>query len=89
LLLGKWDNIEHLEASLTLEELEGLLSASRDREERLMKFYAAFKGVDLDKETTKEDPVEAAKRRANAKLSGRSQEELDWEDLGIDYEVID
>ena len=88
LLLGNWKNIEEMEEALTLEELEVLIRAGREKEHRMMKFYAAFKGVNLDEDSDTKDRFDAVQRRAEAKLSGKTEEELEWEELGIDIEVM-
>lgn len=53
------------------------------------KFAAALKGIDLDKDTKKNDAFEEVKRRAEAKLAGVSEEELEFSDIGISIEVED
>lgn len=94
--MGRWSNIEELEESLTLEELELIVKASREKEYRLMRFYAAFKGVDLEEDEKKEreEAFERAQRRANAKLAGKSGDEIDREldiaefgDFGLEVEI--
>lgn len=97
LLDGPWKNIEEMEESVTLEELELRVKASREREHRMMKFYAAFKGVDLD-EGNKQDSAEVferAQRRAEARLLGKTDDEIDkheelsaFADLGIEFEEV-
>lgn len=83
-LQGKWKNFEQLEEDLCLEELEAVLKAGRERESRLMKFYAAFKGVDLDGGQDSKERFDAVQRRVEARLSGKSEEELEFAELGID-----
>ena len=93
LTLGPWKNIEELEATLSLEELDAIISASREKEKRLMTFYAAFKGVDLDKETGEgaEERLRQIERRAKARIAGLSEEEVEravesnFDDFGIDF----
>lgn len=80
-----------------MEELELVVKSGRDKEHRMMKFYAAFKGVDLD--ASEEDPkdrFEDIKRRAEARLSGKSDSEIEQEgerlslqDFGLEVEVSD
>lgn len=63
-----------------------------------MKFYAAFKGVDLD-EGNREDAEERfkkAQRRAEARLAGLSDEEIgkneeisEFADFGLEVETIE
>ncbi len=58
MLLGHWSNFEDLEEKLSLEELFAILDAIRATEYRKMKFQASLKGIDLDKETGKEQEQE-------------------------------
>ena len=98
LLIGTWKNIEDLEESLTMEELELIVKSSREKEHRMMRFYAAFKGVDLDDNSKEEqeNAFDRAKRRANARLSGKTDEEeinasaekSSFEDFGFEVEVM-
>lgn len=87
LLLGTWKNIDELEESLTLEELHLVIDKAREKEHRMMKFYAAFKGVNLDEQTDTKERFEEIQRRAEARLRGKTEEELEWEALGIDIVV--
>lgn len=73
-----------MEIKLTLDELQAIITASREKEERQQKFAAALQGVDLDKNKG-DEVVDAVKRRANAKIKGISEEEEKWSSLGIDY----
>jgi hypothetical protein len=50
-LLGIWKDFAELEESLSMDELTAVLEASRDHTHEERKFFAALKGVDLDKET--------------------------------------
>lgn len=83
-LLGQWKNFEEIEENLSLDELQAILEASRDQEYRRQKFAAALKGVDLDaasKSTT--ESFDEVKRRAEAKLRGVSEEEVEFGSIGI------
>jgi hypothetical protein len=62
-LLGIWKDYDDLESSLCMEELTTTLNAKRESEYREKKFLAAIQGIDLDKETGKEDAWEAMKAR--------------------------
>lgn len=93
LLLGTWRNVEDLEECLSLPELDAILKASYERERRAQRFYAAFKGVDLD-EDAKNDAQEAfdrVNRRAQAKLQGISEDDVDKlqtaDVFGLEFEV--
>lgn len=72
-----------------------MVKQGREKESRLMKFYAAFKGVDLDadsKESSRER-LEAIERRAQARLAGQDPDAAEkagasFEDFGIDFETV-
>lgn len=93
LLLGIWRNVEDLENSLTLEELELIIKTHREQEHQRRRFMALLQGVDID-EAAQEDIQErfdAAERRAAARLTGKSEAEIDREidaDIfGLDFEI--
>lgn len=88
MLLGIWKNIEELEDSINIDELHMILKAGRDREERQNRFAAALKGINLD-EGKEDEAYAAVERRAKARLEGRTEEELEFEELGIEVEVED
>lgn len=56
-----------------------------------MEFYAAFKGVDLNKDNKEVgDRFEAVQRRAAERLAGASQSDVERSELsafGIDFET--
>jgi hypothetical protein len=99
MLLGIWKNIEDLEENLTLEELELVVNSSRKKEERHYRILASLKGIKLDdgeeEAETGEDALLRVKRRAAAKLQGKTDAEIDRavdtmemvEDFGLDIEV--
>lgn len=83
-LLGHWKNFDEIEENLNLEELQIILDVSREQEYGRQKFAAALKGVDLDEKTGKTDSsFDDVKRRAQAKLSGVSEEQIEFSDIGI------
>lgn len=87
--MGHWRNIEDLELCLSLPELELILRASRDKEQRQNKFLAALQGIDLDKDKV-EDTQEAfdrVQRRVQAKLSGASEEQIAHGDFGFGFDI--
>jgi hypothetical protein len=89
MLLGLWKNIEDLENSICIEELELIVSASRDREMREFRFAASLKGIDIDAQSggpTAADRVEEMKRKAEATRNGMTEEEFDLDELGLDLE---
>lgn len=60
------------------------MEAAREREYRGQKFTAALKGIDLDEKTGNADAsFEDVKRRAEAKLNGVSEEQLEFSGIGI------
>lgn len=88
MLLGIWKNIAELEAELSLPELEAMLKAYREQENRRNKFAAALKGIDLDEE---EDDVNMRKeildRRVQARLAGEDPDAAEWGAYGITFET--
>ena len=64
-LLGIWKDYEELELSISMQELVAILDAKREKEYSDRKFFAAIQGVDLDKQTGRDepDPWEAMKAR--------------------------
>lgn len=64
-LLGIWKDYEELESSLSMPELSAILEAKRDQDYNEKKFFAAIQGVDLDKQSGRQeqDPWEAMKAR--------------------------
>ncbi|UTN92294.1 tail assembly chaperone [Streptomyces phage Stigma] len=83
-LLGHWKNFEEIEDNLTLDELQAILEAARDKEYRGQKFAAALKGIDLDEKTGNNDTsFDDIKRRAEAKLHGVSEDEIEFSNIGI------
>ncbi len=93
LLLGIWKNVEDLEESLSLPELQAILDASRKEKHEDRKFMAALKGIDLDEDAKKEadDRVDRIKRRAEARLRGVSEADVDRQAdgdmFGLEFEV--
>jgi hypothetical protein len=66
-LLGIWKDYEELERSLSMPELMATLSVSRDLNYEEKKFLAAMQGVDLDKDSGKQDAWEEMKARVFSK----------------------
>jgi hypothetical protein len=62
-LLGIWKDYEELESSLSMPEITAILSSKRDIDYQEKKFLAAIQGVDLDKQTKKNDEWEQMKAR--------------------------
>ena len=61
-----------------------MVKAGRDKELRHNRFMAAIKGINLDEDDDPKERFEAAKRRAEAKLAGKSTEDLEFDALGIE-----
>lgn len=88
MLLGIWKNVEDLEESLNLEELEAIVLAARDREDRNNRFMAAIQGIDLDAGTKDtQSKFEEVQRRVEAKLTGKSEQSLELDMFGLDIEI--
>ena len=62
-LLGIWKDYEELEASLSMPELLSTLNSKRELDYQEKKFLAAMQGVDLDKQSKKNDEWEQMKAR--------------------------
>jgi len=62
-LLGIWKDYEELESSISMPELTAILSSKRDLDYQEKKFFAAIQGVDLDKNTKKNNEWEQMKAR--------------------------
>lgn len=89
--LGSWKSIIEMEDNITIEELYALQAALYRQEHRRNRFAAALKGVDLDKEsaTEEEDPFERIKRKAEAELAGKSEQEFIFDMIGIEVDSSD
>lgn len=98
MLLGVWENIEHLEHTLSLSELNKIVEAGRDRDMRHWKFQASLNGIKLDDEEDKdqetgEEALARIKRRAALKASGitdeaevvRKVDQMEIFDMGLDF----
>lgn len=62
-LIGIWKDFEDLETSLSMPELTSILEVKRESDYNNKKFMAAIQGIDLDKESGKEDAWEEMKAR--------------------------
>lgn len=79
-----------MEECLTLSELQLILDAEREKQERQQKFAAALKGVDLDeamKDNGEGDNFDKVKIKAEAQLSGKTEEQVVFDMVGIDIET--
>lgn len=77
-----------MEEHLTLEELTLLINSNRETEHRSQKFAAALKGIDLDEgqETPEFDEI---KRKVQAELSGKTEEQYVFDMVGIEIDTDD
>lgn len=66
-LLGIWKDYEELETSLSMPEISATLNAKREMDYNEKKFFAAIQGVDLDKQTGKQNEWEELKARVFSK----------------------
>jgi hypothetical protein len=66
-LLGIWKDYEQLESSLSMPELTATLESKRELDYNEKKFLAAIQGVDLDKNSGKQNEWEEMKARVFSK----------------------
>lgn len=66
-LLGIWKDYEELETSMSMPELVATLNAKKDSEYQERKFFAAIQGIDLDKQSGKNDEWEKMKAKVFSK----------------------
>lgn len=76
-LLGIWKDYEDLETSLSMPELTVTLNAKREAEYREKKFLAAMQGVDLDKQTGKDQSNAWEKLKAKVFSGGKTSDPND------------
>ena len=100
-MTGIWKNFEELEESISMPELLLLLSTKRDLDYDNKKFNAALQGVDLDKQSNKNNAWEDMKARVFSRgqakdsndilaLQGINAQKAGFGiGMGIDYEKID
>lgn len=75
-LLGIWKDYEELEISLSMPELLETLKAKRDLDYQEKKFLAAIQGVDLDKQSGKQDAWEEMKARVFSKGKAKDSNDI-------------
>lgn len=75
--------------NINLEELRVILDAARERDYRNQRFMAAIQGIDIDKGAKDEakNRFEEVKQRVEARLQGKSQEQMEYDNLGLDVEI--
>lgn len=74
---------------MSLAELNQVLDSSRKSKHEDRKFMGALKGIDIDKGRGESTAFEEVKKRAEAKLRGMSEEQLDLSEVGISIEMED
>jgi hypothetical protein len=88
-LLGIWKDYEELEASLSMAELTETLNAKREADYNEKKFLAAMQGVDLDKQSGKEDAWEKMKAKVfSGGQAANSNDILAYQGMGLSYEKL-
>ena len=99
-LLGIWKDYMELEASLSMPELMATIAVIRDLDYQEKKFLAAIQGVDLDKNSGKQDEWENLKARVFSKgktsdgndvlaLQGANAQKAGFGiGMGLDYEDL-
>ena len=83
---GSWSSFDHIEEALTLDELMLLYGTITDKINEDRRFAASLKGIDLgDGGSEKSSSFEEVERRAQAKLAGKSEDELEFSDIGFGF----
>lgn len=82
---GSWSSFDHIEEALTLDELMLLYGTITDKINEDRRFAASLKGIDLGDDSEKSSSFEEVERRAQAKLAGKSEEELEFNDMGFGF----
>ena len=76
-LLGAWENFEALEMSLTMSELLVVIERGRDLDYQEKKFLAAIQGVDLDKQSGKNNSNAWEEMKARVFSGGKTDDPND------------
>lgn len=86
---GSWSSFDHIEEVLTLDELMLLYGTITDKINEDREFAASLKGIDLRGNNEEESSsFEEVQRRAQAKLAGKSEDELEFADLGFGFAEV-
>lgn len=88
MLLGIYKSYEELEDHLTIAEMNLLLKAKAKDKENEYKVLAALQGHKWggdDGEESAEDIVERMKKKADAEMSGMTDEQFELEEMGIKF----
>lgn len=82
---GSWSSFDHIEEALTLDELMLLYGTIHEQINEDRKFAASLKGIDLggNEASEAEASFDDIKRRAEAKLAGKSEDELEFAEIGF------
>ena len=100
-LIGIWKDYDHLESSMSMQELTATLKIKRELDYTDKKFAAAMQGVDLDKNSSNGNEWEDMKARVFSKgavtdgndilaLQGMNAEKAGFGiGMGLDYETYD
>lgn len=86
-LPGTWHSFDHLEESLTLDELILLTETANEFIDESRRFSAAIQGVDVsgDSKESSEEMFNRIKDEADAELRGVSTEALGFSDIGLGF----
>jgi len=76
-LLGIWKDYEDLELALSMPELTATLTSKRDRDYQEKKFLAAIQGVDLDKQSGKNQANAWEEMKARVFSGGKTDDPND------------
>jgi hypothetical protein len=89
MLLGNWKNFEELETEISLEELNLIVRAGREKERRDHEFAAALKGIRLDEGPSAKEKVNELWEKAQRKIHGQPDalsEAEEFASFGISFE---
>lgn len=75
-LLGIWKDYEELESSMSMPEIIATLKIKRDLDYSQKKFLAAMQGVDLDKQSGKQNAWEEMKARVFSKGKATNSKDI-------------
>lgn len=85
---GSWKNFAELEEHLSLPEILQILDSFRQLEKDRFRSQAALQGIDIDNNKNAGEDFEAVKRRALAKTTGVTEEEIELNFIGITVEEL-
>ena len=87
--IGAWKNFEELENSISLPELSLLAIEIYNTEFQRNKFAAALKGIKIDDEIEDTPSYQDVQKRAQARIAaektGKTEEQIEFADLGIAF----